>query len=664
MPDTSDDSLRAGWQAIDRDELSGAERIARTALAREPRNLEFLYLLGSSLAFQGRFGEAVPALTQVVQHGPRRGARHRLGHCLLALGELGAAEELLRRETEAYPDLIDAYNALGVALIHQSRLDEALGVFMEAARRAPASATASNNVANVLCDLGRHEEALPYLRRAIQAQPQLADAHHNLGMLYQSLKRHEEAAASLREALRLAPTMTYTASYLVWNRLSVCDWKGLASDIETLRTTVRAQRVACDPFTVVAISPSAQEQRLAAERHAREKLPARPVPLWQGQRTRRQRIRLAYLSADFHQHATAQLTARLFELHDRSRFEVIGVSYGADDGSLMRQRLSRAFDRFVDVRARGDEEAARALRELEVDIAVDLKGYTTGARPGILAHRPAPIQASYLGYPGTMGVPFIDYIIADPFVVPEADQGWYSEKVVYLPDCYQVNDDRRAIAERAPTRALAGLPQDGFVFCCFNNSYKILPPLFEAWMRLLRDVPKSVLWLLQDNEPAKRNLQASARAAGIDPARLVFAQRVAPAEHLARHRLADLFLDTLPYNAHTTASDALWAGLPVLTWAGSTFAGRVAGSLLRAVGIPELITHSLPEYEALALKLSTEPNLLPPLRDKLARNRATAALFDSDRFRRHLEQAYAVMWRSWQAGEPPRSFAVPNASVD
>jgi predicted O-linked N-acetylglucosamine transferase (SPINDLY family) len=656
--------VAAGWEAIERDDLTAAEALARAALAGAPQDAEALYLLGSSLAFQNRFREAVAPLTEVVRRSPRRGAGHRLGYCHLALGELAQAETVLRRELEAHPDVIDTYNTLGVALVQQSRLQDALEVFQEAARRAPGSASANNNVANVLGDLGRHEEALPYLRKVIEVDPKHAEAHHNLGMLYQSLKRHEEAAVSLQEARRLAPAMTYTLSYLLWNKLSVCDWRGLGTDISELRRQVSGQGSVQDPFTLLAVSPSAEEQRLCAERHALEKLPRTARTLWEGPRSRRDRIRLAYLSSDFHEHATAQLAARLFELHDRARFEVVGVSYGPDDGSAMRQRLMRAFDRFIDVRERGDEQAARALRELEVDIAVDLKGYTTGSRPAILAHRPAPVQVSYLGFPGTMGVPFIDYIIADRFIIPEADQRWYSEKVVYLPDCYQVNDDGRVIGQRAPTRAEVGLPQGAFVFCCFNNSYKILPPLFDVWMNLLREVPKSVLWLLQDNGPAKLNLLASAKASGVDPARLVFAPRVAPAEHLARHALADLFLDTLPCNAHTTASDALWAGLPVLTWAGSTFAGRVAGSLITAVGVPELITGSLAAYEALGVKLAREPELLAKLRDKLARNRATSALFDSDRFRRHVEAAYTAMWRNWQAGKPPKSFAVPNTSAD
>jgi predicted O-linked N-acetylglucosamine transferase (SPINDLY family) len=444
----------------------------------------------------------------------------------------------------------------------------------------------------------------------------------------------------------------------LWNEIAICRWDKLAARVEALRAQVRSRSNVVEPFTFLAVSHSAEEQRLCAERHVQEKLPARFAPLWQGTRYRHDRIRLAYLSADYHEHATAYLAAGLFERHDRARFELIGVSYGPHDASPMRGRLERAFERFVDVRNRSDEEAARMLHALEVDVAVDLKGHTTGSRPGILAHRPAPIQAAYLGYPGTMGAPFIDYLLADRVVIPEDERRFYAEKVVYLPGCYQVNDAQRAIAPRTPSRAEAGLPRDGFVFCCFNNNYKILPPVFGAWMRLLRDVPGSVLWLLEDNTAAKRNLQEAARARGIDPARLVFAARLPPAEHLARHRAADLFLDTLPCNAHTTASDALWAGLPVLTCAGTTFAGRVAASLLSAIGLDELVTSSPQEYEALALALARDPGRLAGLRGRLARERATAPLFDTERFRRGLEAAYAAMWEAWQRGEAPQAFAV------
>jgi predicted O-linked N-acetylglucosamine transferase (SPINDLY family) len=565
---------------------------------------------------------------------------------------------VLRAELRAYPDLIHAYNALGVALVNQSRREDALAVFQQAAQRDPASPEANNNAANALSDLGREAEALPYLRRAVEASPRLPEAHYSLGLLLQKLQRHEEAAASLEEALRLAPRMPYALGYLVWNQLALCRWERLTETMERLRHAVREDGTVAAPFVFVAASDSPDEQRLCAALHLKNTWTVAPAPLCQGVRYRHDRLRIAYLSNDFSEHATAYLAAGLFELHDRGRFEVIALSYGADDGSPMRRRLSRAFDRFVDAKTWGDAQAASALRDMEVDIAVDLKGYTTGARPGILAYRPAPVQASYLGYPGTMSAPFIDYLLADRFVVPPEHQRFYSESIAYLPDSYQVNDARREIADVALSRADMGLPADAFVFCCFNNSFKITAGVFRIWMRLLQAIPGSVLWLLEANQAADSALQAAARAADVDPARLVFAPRLAHAEHLGRHRLADLFLDTLPCNAHTTASDALWAGLPVLTCAGTTFAGRVAGSLLRALGLPELVSESLPSYEQLALRLAREPGVLGELREKLASHRTKAPLFDTDRFRRHIESAYLTMWETQRRGEPPRTFAV------
>jgi predicted O-linked N-acetylglucosamine transferase (SPINDLY family) len=369
---------------------------------------------------------------------------------------------------------------------------------------------------------------------------------------------------------------------------------------------------------------------------------------------------VAYLSADFHTHATAFLIAELFERHDRTRFEVLGVGFDRDDQSNIRRRLVASFDRFHDMRTQSDLGAARLLYDLEVDIAVDLKGYTQDCRPEILSHRPAPVQVSYLGYPGTMA-DFIDYIIADATVLPFDQEAFYSEKIVHLPETYQVNDRQRRIAERAPTRQEAGLP-DGFVFCCFNNNHKITPTIFDVWMRLLKAVPDSALWLLADNAAAEANLRREAQVRDIAPERLVFAGRQKLDDHLARHRLADLFLDTLPYNAHTTASDALWAGLPVLTCQGQAFAGRVAASLLKAVGLDELVTHSLVDYEAAALRLAHDRLHLGELRMRLGQQRTTSALFDTDRFCGHLEAAYVTMDEIRRRGGHPRNFAVSPAA--
>ena len=422
---------------------------------------------------------------------------------------------------------------------------------------------------------------------------------------------------------------------------------------------VAGKKSIISPFVLLGYSGDPALQLQCARNFVADKIPSRPRPLWTGTTWRHDKVRIAYLSADFHRHATAYLMAELFERHDRSQFEShrrvvrCGMTRARCASGSSRHLIS-----FTTSARMSDEEIAKLLHDLQVDIAIDLKGYTRIRGPSILAYRPAPIQASYLGFPGTMGAEFIDYIIADKTVAPFEHQPFYTEKIVHLPHCYQVNDTKRKIAERTPTRQEAGLPEKGFVFCCFNNNWKITPDVFGVWMRLLHAVEGSALWLLGDNESAERNLRKEAQARGIDPARLVFARRLPLDEHLARHRLADLFLDTLPCNAHTTASDALWAGLPVLTREGTSFAGRVAASLLYAVGLPELVTHSTEEYEALALQLAKDPSLLEAYRNRLATNRLTHPLFDTDRFRRHIEAAYLQMWKIWQRGEQPRSFAV------
>jgi predicted O-linked N-acetylglucosamine transferase (SPINDLY family) len=533
---------------------------------------------------------------------------------------------------------------------------EALAAFRASLALEPAHAEANANAANLLFRLDRPQEALPFAAQALQAIPQMAEAHLNHGLILHALKRYEEAVASLGRAYHIAPDTPYTLSSLIWSALHCCDWRTLGAHLGALREQVRAARVAAAPFTLVAVSDSLAEQMQCAARHVRESLPARP-PLGRARPQADGRIRLAYLSADFHEHATAYLMARLFELHDRHRFELIGVSYGPDDGSATRARLARAFHHFIDVREMSDEAAARRLAELEPAIAVDLKGHTAHARLGILAHRPAPVQVTYLGYPGTSAAPFFDYIVADRLVIRPEDQAFYSEKIAYLPHSYQVNDDSVAIAA-APAREALGLPPAAFVFCCFNATYKITPQVFDVWMRLLAQVPASVLWLVDHGPAGTRNLRAAARERGIDPQRLVFAPRAGHAQHLARQRRADLFLDTLPYNAHTTASDALWAGLPLLTCSGSTFAGRVAASLLGALGLPELVATSLADYEALALALARDPHKLATVRHKLENNLRSAPLFDSARFCRDLERAYLRMWELHQRGEPPRSFEV------
>jgi predicted O-linked N-acetylglucosamine transferase (SPINDLY family) len=438
----------------------------------------------------------------------------------------------------------------------------------------------------------------------------------------------------------------------LYAKLHLCLWDGLDAEIAQLASRIERGEAATPPFPVLLVSRSAALQRKAAENWLRVAIPAGAPPASIPKRAaRHERIRVGYFSSDFRNHAVSVLTAELFEMHDRARFEVIAFSYGPDTQDAMRMRMERAFDRFLDVRAQSDAQIALLARGMEIDIAIDLVGYTAGFRPRIFALRAAPLQVSYLGYLGTMGAQFMDYLIADAAIVPPADAPHYAEKLIYLPS-YQANDSKRLIADRRFTRLELGLPADGFVYCCFNASFKILPGTFDLWMRILERVEGSVLLLYSEGGPVQENLKREAARRGIRAERLVFGARLPAPEYLARYRAADLFLDTLPYNAGTTASDALWAGLPVLTCRGTSFAGALAASLLRAIELPELIASCEEEYEELAVALASDPARLADLKRRLAQNRLTTPLFDSRGFVRHVEAAYQRIYERYQADLP------------
>jgi len=641
--------------------LAEAARLYGEVLRANPRHFPAMYAMGFLHYQVGRFEEASRIIGDALRINPRSPEAFFTRGC--ALQRLNRASEALVCFDSALalkPDFIDAQCNRGMALMALNRDEQALESLDIALALDPSNASAWNNRGCILEKLGRHEEALACFEKAILSQPRFAEALINHGSALASLKRFEQAAGDFAKALAIDSERPYAKGNLILFRMHACDWRNLARDEAETAAALQAAKPVIYPFVNVALSDSMAEQLQCARILTAHDAPPSATPLWRGETYRHDRIRIAYVSADFHAHATAALMAGVFEQHDRSRFETFAISFGKDDKSDMRARVRRAFDRFIDVRDRSDAEIAALMRQMEIDIAIDLKGYTQNHRSGIFAHRPAPVQASYLGYPGTMGAPYIDYILADSIVVPQSHVPFYTEKVVYLPGSYQCNDIARPIAEPS-TRSAAGLPEAAFVFCCFNNNYKIAPGIFDIWMRLLREVPGSVLWLLEDNPESVRNLRREADARGVAPDRLVFAARVGASDHLARHRLADLFLDTQPYGAHTTASDALWAGLPVLTVEGPTFAARVAASLLHAVGMPELVTPSLQAYETHALALARDAASLAALKAKLARNRQTHPLFDTARFTRDLEKCYVTMWERAESGLPPQSFAVESA---
>ncbi|AMN38582.1 tetratricopeptide repeat protein [Rhodoplanes sp. Z2-YC6860] len=561
-----------------------------------------------------------------------------------------------------FPGLAEAWCNRGNSLRELKRFDEAMASYDRAVEIRPDFADALSNRSMILHDYRRYDEALASCDRALAARPDHINALNNRAESLRDLKRFEEAMGSFKRLSELQPGHPHAFSGAASCAVNLCDWDKRAEFWPTVESHIRNNTSVISAFAQFGYTGDPALQRQCAANYVEHRLPVMPEPMWKGEKWRHDKPRIAYLSADFREHATAFLMAGLFEQHDRARFETFAFSFSTNDRTAMRARLVSAFDEFHDVYQSSDIDVARMLREREIDIAIDLKGHTQESRIGIFAHRPAPIAVSYLGYPATVGTPLIDYFIGDPVASPFSLQPHFDEKIVQLPDSYQCNDRKRVIAERIPSRAEAGLPEHGFVFCSFNNNWKITPEVFDVWMGLLRDVDGSTLWLLRDNEGAEKNLRNEAQRRDIDPARLVFADRALPADHLARHRLADLFLDTLPCNAHTTASDALWAGLPVLTCLGESFAGRVAASLNHAAGMADMVTSNLDAYHALALKLAREPATLAAVKSRLAQNRDTCALFDTVRFARHIEAAYMTMWERWQRDEEPASFAVPAQS--
>jgi len=620
-------------------DLAETERCWR-ALADLTGAAEALVNHANALGRLGRHAEALARYDAAVAANDRLAPAWFNRANLLA--ELKRAEEALAdydRAAALSPAMSGIWNNRGAVLRALNRHAAALESFRRAVALDGGHVNAAINIAIALYDLRLLPDALAAADQALALRPGFAEALHVKANILSDMGRAGEALENYEAALAANPRHAHALNGAATAALNLCDWDRVAAFKPRLEEEVRLDRAAIQPFTLLGYGAEAGLQRACAEHWIARSVPRR-APLWRGERYGHDRIRLAYLSADFHQHPTAVLTAELFERHDRGRFDVTAISFGPDDGSPMRARLVRAFDRFEDVRGRSDAEVARLMRQAEIDIAVDLNGHTLHGRPEIFAWRPAPVAVNWLVYPGTTGAPFLDVILADRLVLPLARQPQYSEKIVHLLHCYQPNDATRAIAP-APPRAECGLPESSFVFCCFNAGWKITAPVFDIWMRLLEQVYGGVLWLLDG--PQAANLRREAAARGVDADRLVFAPKIEPSRHLARHRIADLFLDTWPYGAHTTASDALWAGLPLVTCMGADFPARVGASLLENIGLPELVTQTPRAYETLALELARDPARLAGLREKLARNRTTAPLFDSAGFARAIEAVYGSL---------------------
>ena len=546
---------------------------------------------------------------------------------------------------------LEQLNAL-MALYHQGRLAATADQAAALTEASPRSAVLWNILGVASAQIGQTDCAVNAFRRVIELRPNNSAAYSNLGIALKGQGKLDEAIAAYSRALAIKPDYAVAEAAMLHQRYHICDWHGygqLCSACERLGISTDA----VSPFEMLALEDNAERQMLRSQKWARKKYKQASLSLPATPTIRPGRLRIGYFSADLHDHALLHLMAGLLRDHDSTQFEVFAYSYGRSKSGNMRKKAEGEVDQFFDVADLSDPAIVNLARSHALDIAVDLMGYTRHTRSSLFQYRLAPIQMNYLGYPGTMGADFIDYIIADPTVIPNDQRAFYAEKVIYLPNSYQPNDDARRIAQTITTRADFGLPESNFVFCCFNNNYKISPDEFDIWMRLLNQVESSVLWLLKSNKWAEPNLRREAGVRGIDPSRLVFADRQPHSVHLARHKHADLFIDTFNYNAHTTASDALWAGLPVVTKIGQQFAARVAASLLTAVGLPELITTTEAEYEALILDLATNSSKLNEVRAKLETNRLTHPLFDTGGYTRHFERGLQEAYKRYFDGQAP-----------
>lgn len=691
--------------------LFGAAGVAAqpAAASGQAQGPEALFVAAVTAASSGDTAQALRLLTQVTTENPQHGpAWHRLGFIYGQMQDytqaaacLSKAAALQPRHAGVWRDLGDAWRCLagkdtsnsknmqqalacyqktlqiqsshadawykaGVAHEALSERQEALDAYTQAIKHQADHASAYHARGMLHATLGNNDVALSDYSDAIRLRPAFPEAWNNRGNVLKDMRRFEEAAADFRQALALWPDMPTVRGVLLNSEMMLCHWERLEQDYEEICSKLRQGILAAVPFPLLAVRDDPEILKLSAALLVRDRYPAQPesappVPARvEPQAKGPRKIRVGYFSADLHDHATAYLMAEVWERHDKSRFESMAFSFGPDNEDAMRKRVRASFDAFLELRLETDQAIAERARAMEIDIAIDLKGFTQDARTGIFAQRVAPVQINYLGYPGTMSAPYIDYLIADAHIIPDPLRQHYSEQIIRLPHSYQPTDTRRSVSENTPSRTLLGLPQDGTVFCCFNSGYKITPSLFAAWMQILKAVPGSVLWLLAEREQSMENLRHSAQKDGVDPSRLVFAGRLPQSEHLSRYRLADLFLDCWPCNAHTTASDALWVGLPLITYQGQAFASRVASSLLHAVGLPECVVHSHADYVDLAIALGQNPQRRQELQVRILSQGRSSPLFNPALYTRHFETALRMAFERQQNGLAPAHFDVPD----
>lgn len=618
------------------------------ALQITPNDIDLYNNIGNLYRDQALLTEAASYYQRAICIQPKHAVTHyNLGNVFQDEGNLSAAVECYRRALSLDANDVDIYLQLGNVLAAQGKHHESATALKRAAGLAPMRAEIHYNLGNAYRELGRASDAASCYRTTLSITPHDADAHNNLGNVLRELGQLDQAILCYENALKINPDLHHARIHLLHQRQHICDWNGLETEIQAIRHLVNTEAKAqISPFAFLALpSTTRAEQKRCAENWVRNRYAALMAQSGKFTHTptTKSKLRIGYLSGDFRLHPLASLITELIELHNRQQFEIHAYSYSLDDGTPARKRLEQAFDHFHDIRSESLHGSAARIYHDQIDILIDLTGFTQTSRTGILALRPAPIQINWLGFPGTMGSLFCDYIIGDEIVTPEMHAEDYSETILRMPYCYQPNDSKRPVA-LTPTKSSVGLPEESFVFCAFNQTFKITPNIFQIWMRLLKNKPKSVLWLLECNAWAKQNLMFQAQAHDIPSERLIFAPRIPMAEHLARQKLADLFLDTLPYNAHTTASDALWVGLPIVTCLGETFSARVAASILKAANLENLVSKNLAEYEIKAHYFAQHPDELMRIRSQLNHTISQSALFNAAGFAQSLESLFISAW--------------------
>ena len=622
--------------------------------------MKFNFNEALALFKKGQLNEAKNLCSQILKDQPDNlDALHFLGNILFTLGKIDAAVESYERVIKLNPNHAQAYNNLGSALHQLNKNDAALESYEKAIKLKQDYADVHYNKGNLLYELGKKNAALESYDLAIKYKPNHSEAYNNRGNILLELNKNDAALESYKKALKIRPDFESLIGTIVHTKLKLCDWSTLDEDLEDIEDKIFKFKKVSNPFFLLSTKDSPKIHRLAAEKWSESYISSsNDVFDFFKKKETHKKIRIGYYSADFYNHAMGQLLVNLFELHDKTKFEIFGFYFGPDVEDKINTRISNSFDQFINVKLKSEKEISKLSRDLKIDIAIDLMGYTQNNRFKIFFERCAPLQVSYLGYPGTTGASCIDYLIADKVLIPQDSQQHYSEKIIYLPNTYQANESVKKISEKIFTKEELGLPKNDFVFCCFNQNYKILPKTFSIWMEILKKVSGSVLWLLDTDLVACKNLKEEAFKRGIDSKRIIFANRLPLSEHLARHKVADLFIDTFPYTAHTTCSDSLRAGLPVLTLQGESFASRVSSSLLEVVGLKELIATTQKEYEDKALEIANDSSLLKKIKKKLEISKNKSPLFNAKIFTRYIEQAYLEIHKKYNENKRPENIEI------